>query len=580
MFTLSKVKKTLRQCLISIRNFDPQQVNLWCGESLVKFELDRDKSIVHFSANQVKSEFLIQSPQFSLTPGVYDISLIGEINDGNCMFGVLDVKRNLWVATQPIFDLGGRAHVEMPIIKKEYLQLVISANNINSSGSISGTLSQVLITKTGDISSASSMIENQAEQAERVRWRQEEQPKQLLEQLDADIEAVKLANINNQYAVIKAAKIGYAARSAISVTLRDRFFVLVANAGDDTVTLLEREQVGGLLKWQCDLQFPEFSTPVDLQNISGDDDILIGISFFHMQKVTSAFGDTSYGTVSLNWILERSKSKQKINVEKSDIRILHSRTGFWGARNSTIVYGGNLGRWLAVTDRDASSVWLFYQSPDDKDWQLPPQVLPLEAGFEPVGISGLIRGQKAIFYVAARLLPKVAAIEATPLGEAKIISEVDTGGLSRSSISIGRFDESSALSLAIGLWGGDPTDVTTPHTGSIFCADILDDGELTNFNWFDAGTNTTDVVAGDFDNDGFDELVVLNYGNGLNLEERSDLGNLQVFKKFLGNFKCISTIDLPTPRIGLVADFDGDGRDELGVTLFHEKRLAIIKHID
>jgi len=579
MYMLSKIKKYVRHFLISLRNSNPRDISLWVGAPLTNFEFDRDKPCIHYSASQTKFEFLIQSPQFSLAPGVYEISLRGEITEGACSFGVLNVKSNSWVVTQPMCDLGGQSHVVVPIVQKQYLQLVISANNANSSGLVSGTLSRVMIENIGDRSAAASMISSQAEQTEHVRWRQEEQPKQLLKKLEADIMSRKRTDKSNHYALIEAAKIGYAARSAISVTLRDRFFVLVANAGDDSVTLLEREHVGGSLKRKCDLHFPEYCTPIDLQEIPVENDSLIGISFFHMQKVASAFGDTGYGTLSLNWILERTKSDQTIQVDKSDIQILHTRDGFWGARNSTIVCGGNLGRWLAVADRDASSIWLFYQAPNDKDWRVSPQVLPLEDGFEPVGISGIVRGRKAIFYVAARLLPKLAVIEATSREEAKIISVVNTGGLSRSSISIGRFDETSALSLAIGLWGGDPTDVTTPYKGSIFCADISDEGALINYCWFDTGTNTTDVVAGDFDNDGFDELVVLNYGNGLNLEERSDLGSLQIFKKKAGIFKCISTFDLPTPRIGLVADFDGDGRDELGVTLFHEKRLVIIKYI-
>lgn len=579
MHIISYIRKFIRHLLISVRNFDPQDITLWLGGSLESFELDKIKTCINFSASNVQFESLLQSPQFSLSPGVYDISVRGDIATGSCMFGVLDIKRNKWVVTQAMRNLGGRSRVVVPIVQSEHLQLIISANNSNASGPVSGMLSQVVIALKGDASDAESMIAKQAEKAGRALWRQEEQPRQLLEKLDADIKNHKFSHRNNYYAVIEAAQIGYAARSTISVSFNDKLYVLVANAGDDTVTLLEREQVGDPLKWKCDLQFPEYCTPIDLQKIQSENDTLIGICFFHMQKVASAFGDTGYGTVSFNWILERSESDQPIKVNKSEIRMLYSRRGYWGARNSSVIDGGALGRWLAIADRDESNIVLFYQSQEDKVWRTPPEVISLEEGFEPVGISGLIRGQKAVFYIASRLLPKLAIIEATLVEEAKVISLVNIDGLSRSSVAIGKFDGGSGLSLAIGLWGGKPTDVTTLYKGSVFCSDISDDGSLTNHSWFTTGINTTDVVVGDLDNDGFDELVVLNYGNGLNLEERSDLGNLQIFKKSEGIFKCLSTHDLPTPRIGLVADFDGDGRDELGVTLFHEKRLVIIKYI-
>jgi hypothetical protein len=36
-------------------------------------------------------------------------------------------------------------------------------------------------------------------------------------------------------------------------------------------------------------------------------------------------------------------------------------------------------------------------------------------------------------------------------------------------------------------------------------------------------------------------------------------------------------IKVPSPRVGLIVDIDGDGRPELAVTTFYEKCLVVIK---
>ena len=57
-----------------------------------------------------------------------------------------------------------------------------------------------------------------------------------------------------------------------------RYNVFIANAGGDSVTMLERKCSAEPLKWKCDLQFPKYSTPIDVQAVRADDDDMIGIS--------------------------------------------------------------------------------------------------------------------------------------------------------------------------------------------------------------------------------------------------------------------------------------------------------------
>ncbi len=559
------------------RNKDPRDISLWRAEGGVSVEINPTRYAIDFSVPEIENGYLLRSPPFVLRPGVHEISLNVATTKGACSLGVLDVRQDNWIASRAIDASDRQFHVVVPVTRKTLVELIVSAGNVAGAGPISATLSSVELETHGDRAAAETIILQRSERAELARWRREVQPRILLENLEAEI-ARQVAEPSNGYGIVGAVEIGYAARSITTLTRGDRLYVFVANAGDDSVTVLERAHPGASLVWKCDLLFPEFSTPIDVQAIQTKTETVLGVSFFHMQDVASHFGMTGFGTIPLDLILDRSKSNSAIRIDKAEIRILFSRSGIQGARNSAFLDGGKLGRWIAVADRDASLIALLYQSSDDVEWRLPAVLIPLEDGFEPVGISGHIQGNNAVFYSASRLSPKLAQVVCGADNQTHAVSMTDIGGLSRSSIAIGTFGKNKEMGLAVGLWGGDPRNVTTPYQGAVFYADINENGDLVNHAWFDAGINTTDVVAGDLDGDGIDELAVLNYGNGLNLDERSHLGDLQLFKKISGEFQHIATLDLPTPRIGLVTDYDGDGKLELGITLFHEKRLIIARH--
>jgi hypothetical protein len=467
---------------------------------------------------------------------------------------------------------------ELPLLHDRKIQVIITAANHGGKGPVKGSVGRLSVDRIGDEAAARRKQSAADEAAALRKWRRDEQPGILIRSLEETIAAGPAAAVNG-YRITQAPAIGYAARSLLPVDAGAAgFFVLIANAGDESISLLKRDS-GGALVPAGQVVFPEHSTPIDLTALPGPAGMELGICFFHMAAQATAFGITGFGTVPFGLVVERAAGNGRI--AKEEITFLHQRSGHWGARNGALIPNTGRGDFLAVNDRDGSQVWVFQRPPGADKWRVPAAVLRLESGFDPVGITGLVLPDTGspVFYVASRLLPKLAVISPglAPDAAPTVVQMADIGGLSRSSIAVGDFNGTGRSQLAVGLWGGDPRQVSTAFEGEVFHADIDDSGRLGNPRRFKSGTNTTDVVAGDLDGDGRAELAVLNYGAGLNLEERSDVGDVRIFKSDGAAFALAARLELPTPRIGAIADFDGDGRPELGVTLFFEKRLPIVK---
>ena len=159
----------------------------------------------------------------------------------------------------------------------------------------------------------------------------------------------------------------------------------------------------------------------------------------------------------------------------------------------------------------------------------------------------------------------------------KFVDKIALPFQTRSQISIGNV--SNKKFLAIGLWGGEITNLNESHNGyvQIFELDNLFKIIPNESFLIPSGINTTDVIFFDFDSDGDDEIFSLNYGNGINILKRNNFGDVSIFKFIGDSFKNIGTIKIPSPRISYVGDFDGDKVNEIGFTLFYEKRLCIFK---
>ncbi len=545
--------------------------------STEQFVVERSGT-VRFSAGNVQFEYLALGQEQALEAGLYRIRITGAIEEGRCAVGLLDVQAASWLSMTEITGPGELALPDLPLLEDKKVQVIVSASNFDARRPVKGAVGGLKIQQIGDASAARSARSKSDELVALKAWRRDEQPAILMRALDQAIAAGAAAAVNG-YRVTEAPTIGYAARSLLPVDAGgDGFFVLIANAGDESISLLKRDSRGALAP-VGQVFFPQHSTPIDLTALPGPNGVELGICFFHMAAAATEFGVTGFGTLPFSLIIERAAAGGA--VRKEEINFLHQRDGHWGARNGAMIRDAGHGDWLAVNDRDGSQVWFLQRPTSEASWRLPAAVLPLEPGFDPVGVTGIALAAtgRPVFYVASRLLPKLLVIAPGDAAGAapEILQTVDIGGLSRSSVAIGDFDGSGRRRLAVGLWGGDPREVSTPFEGEVFHAEIDDTGRIANPRKFKSGTNTTDVVAGDLDGDGRDELVVLNYGAGLNLEERSDVGDVRVFKAAGGTFDLAATLELPTPRIGTVADFDGDGKVELGATLFFEKRLPIVK---
>jgi hypothetical protein len=150
-------------------------------------------------------------------------------------------------------------------------------------------------------------------------------------------------------------------------------------------------------------------------------------------------------------------------------------------------------------------------------------------------------------------------------------------GLSRSSIAVAQARGEGKYDVLIALWGGDPCDLDSPHKGTVAVIEVDDKGGFRPVRYLPAGVHPTDVVSGDFDGDGLDEFAVLNYGAGLSLRSRTDLGDLRIFKHIEGEYRVVSILKLPSPRIGYALRTEKGEPDLLFVSLFFERKIAAVK---
>ena len=200
---------------------------------------------------------------------------------------------------------------------------------------------------------------------------------------------------------------------------------------------------------------------------------------------------------------------------------------------------------------------------------------------EPIGIGVLHApsGKKHTYYLSLRASAEIVVIRISEDGGPSILQRMPITGLSRSSVAIGNFRGDGSCQIAVALWGGNPTDLNTVRRGQVVIGDLDETGRIDKLIYFDAGIHPTDLVSGDFDGDGVDELAVLNYGAGLGPTNRVDVGGIEVFKYQENSFTCISEIKLANPRIAAAIDIDGDGIDEIVVSLFFENKVAVIKYV-
>jgi hypothetical protein len=380
------------------------------------------------------------------------------------------------------------------------------------------------------------------------------------------------------WAVVDCIPAGYAIRG-IDAFKDDtgKMRLITADAGDDAVAVVDVED--GRLARRRAIKLSPSSTPIHLVTLAGRGGRPgAAVCMFNFDA-----GDTVRAETLLCMIddLPAFAGRDGTVDPGRDLRGLLRRPGHWGFRGVCKFQGVDGADSLAAVDRSTDLLHLIDDPIGKKEPAKPARVLHLGDGVEPIAVAACpIEGNPGAvaFYVNSRrkeelIVARCAGADALP----EIVQRVPIGGRSRSSVAVGRFRANGGPQVAAALWGGDPTVLNAAGVGGFVVGDIVPDGTVRSVTRHEAGINPTDIVAGDLDGDGVDELAVLNYGSGLNVASRMDAGGLHIYKYRDGSFVRVANIDVPSPRIGAIADIDGDGRNELIVSLFHERRLAVVK---
>jgi len=358
-------------------------------------------------------------------------------------------------------------------------------------------------------------------------------------------------------------KIGYATRSLdIFKSEQSGLFMVSADVGDDTVSIIPILKQGFGKRFVID--FSPKSAPV---GISVYKDHLF-VALFNFDSKLEFNSETAFYRLSLTEregiISELAGSREKII----------SRSGFGGFRCSTSLITSK-GLFVATADRTDGMVYIFLFDPESLEL-LQTRKVNVGDNAEPINI--VLKASNEMLELFVSLRGAQGIIKLQEIGEVFKQDFLPVKGFSRSSVAIGNFWKDDD-GIAVALWGGSPTNLTEVIQGVVQVFK-RGDGRFTSSFLIPAGIHPTDVVAGDFDGDSVDEIAVLNYGSGLSPSDRIHQGNIHIYKSRGNAFVKIGEIDVPYPRIGKSFDIDGDGKDELFVTLFFEKRLLRIKYRD
>jgi hypothetical protein len=389
------------------------------------------------------------------------------------------------------------------------------------------------------------------------------------------------------YRAVALGDVGYASRSLCFIPDSPGSYhghLLTADVGDDVVSIIpfNGERFGKRRK----ICFPKKSAPIFVTGFTTGEvenlNILIGTFNFDvtdMEVENSCIYELQSADILLSEKVEQLQSDQVL-------KILLCRRGHHGFR-AVASYRHLSGTiYLAITDRDQDTV-LIGAIPgsdsgiDDLKFQHVSLSNSETPQFEPVGISIIPPfdyDTSPRIAVGQRKSEEISILSQNATGEFKIEQEIAIRGLSRSSIAVSQCREKGCYEMAIALWGGSPNDIDTPHMGELAIIEIDKNGEFLEPKYFTT-IHSTDVIAGDFDGDGLDELVVLNYGAGQSAETRTETGNIQIFKYLDGVYKIVSVLNYPSSRIGCVIKTPEGEKDLLFVNLFFEKRLLAIEHI-
>ena len=547
-----------------------------------EFDINHPSGELHLKCGPLKFEYIALSPPVFFSPGRYQIKFPLCVEKGGVTIG-LQIAGTWYAAEHGKGNSNVVLKFTIPIGGKRGIFVIAACNN-SGAEIIKTSISPPESRFKGSVFAHHKDVLIQTQQNALKVWRGHIRPRLLLVKLDflqihgramLCISASKKAGDN--YCVIDSQDAGYACRSIAKFKNRSGDVSLVtANAGNDTLSIIEIKK-SRLLKKRT-IQFPEKSTPISIANLPpsrGSD--RLAVCFFNFDYTNSAFKKTFISCIEN--VSQFAETNTVTNFDE-EMTPIFERDGHWGFRGIKELKFSCDDIRLAAVDRDKSLFRLIREKEIKKKNEFSVTTCFLGDKAEPIGVGvrnvPIDLGSPS-FYVSLRGRAELVVVALDDDMAPFIIQKKKLRGLSRSSVAVGKFRNTNTSEVALALWGGDPTDLNKVVQGQLVIGTLNENGTIDELTYIDAGTHPTDVVVGDFDGDGLDEIAVLNYGSGLGPTDRTDTGNIQIFKFSNEQFRCIDKIEVANPRIGYAIDIDNDGSDELIVSLFFEKKIIAIK---
>lgn len=541
---------------------------------------------ISLTSKKVAFSYLTSSPEFKIKFGNCVIKYKVALASGGLTVGVMDSQRTKWLHANNYQQTSeGELSLNVPLYGAT-VRLVVAACNY-SAGITTGKLLDVKVTQQAIFPYLITRLSQHLKHLE-MMWHRWIIPfyynlKIIMMakwgRLIAMLSTILSTNSYHRYHVIDSQKGGYATRciTELPISASERYLV-TADTGDDTLSIFPIKD--GKLYPRRLLGLPKMSSPIYLSVVGAkSNQPWLAVSLFNFDYTGS---DQQLTWLAGLYAADACRGNTKIADVESQMGVLLRREGYWGFRGSTVNFNDGDGFALAAADREASKLHVLKGNLNAGMQLESSESVDLGLGTEPIGVAGVeIKGQSGavMYYLSCRLVTELVVVSSAPSGSLQVVERYQIGGLSRSSVAVGRFKPGGSAGLAFGLWGGDPRDLNATGIGKLVVCELREDGKIIGHKELEAGMNPTDVVVGDFDGDGIDEIAVLNYGNGLGPQDRQHTGNIQIFKFLDDSYQCISEINVPNPRIGAAIDIDGDGKQELVVSLFFEKRIVAIKCI-
>ena len=554
----------------------------------IQKRLEAEKQTIKACTHLLKYEILSVSEPLSLLVGVYRFHYDLNIHKGGLTLGVMSDDKSSWLSIQNLSDNAIGYFQYVVKNRNQKIRIALAACNHNDNGIVNFDLNQVRLYKvSGSIGVLQENISQYIKNF-RYKWRLVYKPYINLKRIDWMVkkgrlifylkQKTRLKNILNPYQLVDSVEAGYAVRSIVKIK-KDAYSecLVTADVGDDSMSIISIKN--GRMNKGHKIKFSNRSAPIHLGVLKTENakEALIAC-FFNFDVSRKDTCDTSLAMIN---DFGYPGSIPSVFQDISKLDTIHSRSGFWGYRGVHVLQDKADFR-IAAVDRHKGKFILATGNTHTNKTAHQVEEVDIGIDTEPIGLNAIRRDEAnldADYYITSRNLEEIVVVGHNKQGTLKVKQRQAIKGKSRSSVATGAFRDKDKKEIAVAIWGGDPKRLNEFGIGEFVVGEIDKNGCISNLTYQKAGVHPTDIAAGDLDGDGLDEIIVLNYGVGLGPSDRTHPGSVQIFKFIKNNFKCVSKINIPNPRIALVTDIDNDGKLEVVVSMFFEKKLVLIKYI-